>query len=126
MLSPNGSEVRKLALTPVAPEDRVATLDILRGFAMFGVLWMNLHGWYGALSVTPLDQRIAWIADWMMDSRFYSLLGFLFGIGFAIQLQRAEARTSDGPSLKSKSITSRISSFGGFAVWRRRVVLQNS
>ena len=56
MPSPEVSLVSKLVLIPVAPEDRVATLDILRGFAMFGVLWSNLHYWYGGpLSATALD-----------------------------------------------------------------------
>jgi len=97
MLDAKVSRVGDRTLVPVAPEDRVATLDILRGFAMFGVLWSNLHFWYGGpWSVTALDSAIGWVVDWMVESRFYSLLGFLFGIGFAIQLQRAEARDSDG------------------------------
>jgi len=29
---------------PTAAEDRIVTLDVLRGFALFGVLWSNL-GW---------------------------------------------------------------------------------
>ena len=54
MPSPEVSLVSKLVLIPVAPEDRVATLDILRGFAMFGVLRSNLHYWYGGpLSTAP-------------------------------------------------------------------------
>ena len=35
----------------------------------------------------------------MVDSRFYSLLGFLFGIGFAIQLDRAGERTPDARNI---------------------------
>ena|SRR5262252_8710451 len=38
MLASRVSEIRDRVLAPVAPEGRVATLDILRGFAMFGVL----------------------------------------------------------------------------------------
>src|SRR5579884_562593 len=33
-------------LEPVAPAERIAGLDVLRGWAMFGVLWSNLNDWY--------------------------------------------------------------------------------
>ena len=60
MLGAKLSDTMSGALAPVAPEDRVATLDLLRGFAMFGVLWSNLHFWYGGpLKVTTLDLTIA-------------------------------------------------------------------
>src|SRR5262245_9561446 len=91
------SESARPSLAPIAPENRVATLDLLRGFAMFGVLWSNLNDWYGTRAATTgLDRGLFWMQEWLIESRFYSLLGFLFGIGFAIQLQRAEARGSDG------------------------------
>src|SRR5678816_2966999 len=35
------------APSPVAPEERIVALDLLRGFALFGVLLSNLNDWYG-------------------------------------------------------------------------------
>lgn len=81
-------------LTPVMPDGRIPSLDILRGFALFGVLWSNLNH-YDPTSLTGLDETLSWIQQWLIQNRFYSLLGFLFGIGFAIQLDRAESLSRD-------------------------------
>jgi uncharacterized protein len=109
-------DVSSEELAPVAPSERIATLDILRGFGLFGVLWSILNArvgapdWYDTLygtfspaafrewrwpisvHVTTLDGALAWVQAWLIHEHFYTLLRFLFGIGFAIQLGRAERR----------------------------------
>jgi len=84
-------------LRPVAPGERIPALDLLRGWAMFGVLWANLNwGYYGTREpVTGLDHALSWTQQWMLDGRFYSLLTLLFGIGFGIQLTRADLQAVD-------------------------------
>jgi uncharacterized protein len=83
-------------LTPVAPNERIQALDVLRGLAMFGVLWSNLNDWYGTRDpTTALDRGLAWMQTWMIETRFYTLLVLLFGIGFGIQLLRATERGVD-------------------------------
>lgn len=83
-------------LQPVAPDERIHALDMLRGWAMFGVLWSNLNVEYGTLDpVTTLDRVLSWTQVWVIEGRFYSLLILLFGIGFGIQLTRAESRAID-------------------------------
>jgi uncharacterized protein len=63
---------------------------------MFGVLLSNLNDWYGTRDeVTRLDFAIGWAQQWVIESRFYSLLAFLFGLGFSMQLLRAEQRGTD-------------------------------
>ena len=42
-------------LGPTAPEERIDSLDILRGFALFGILWANLPGGGGP---APLDRNV--------------------------------------------------------------------
>jgi uncharacterized protein len=80
-------------LEPVAPRERIQALDLLRGWAMFGVLWSNLNDWYGTADpTTSLDRALAFAQEWLVESRFYTLLCFLFGIGFGIQLLRAAER----------------------------------
>jgi uncharacterized protein len=87
-------------LSPVAPRERVLLFDVLRGFCLLGVLWSNLNDWYVAIApVTPLDHALSWTQSWLLESRFYSILGFLFGIGFAIQLTRAAQRGQEVRSL---------------------------
>jgi uncharacterized membrane protein YeiB len=86
--------------TPIAPRERVQTLDVLRGFAMLGVLLANLFVLYSyrfASSESPADDATAdTIARWFMalfvHGRAQTLLTFLFGLGFALQLLRARER----------------------------------
>jgi uncharacterized protein len=83
-------------LRPVAPQERIGALDLLRGWAMFGVLWSNLNDGYGTLKpFTTLDHALSWTQHWLLESRFYSLLILLFGIGFGIQLLRADGLATD-------------------------------
>jgi uncharacterized protein len=80
-------------LEPVAPPERIQGLDLLRGWAMFGVLWSNLNDWYGTADpTTSFDRGLAFAQEWLVESRFYTLLCFLFGVGFGIQLMRAAER----------------------------------
>jgi uncharacterized protein len=93
LAAPSYSPSVSTSLEPVAPAERIAALDLLRGWAMFGVLWSNLNDWYGTADpTTQLDRALSFTQDWFVESRFYTLLLFLFGIGFGIQLTRAAAR----------------------------------
>jgi uncharacterized protein len=83
-------------LQPVRPGERIAALDILRGFALFGVL-VAYAVWslgnppvdsYGAV-----DRILEAILSALVDTKFYTIFAFLFGLGFSIQLTRAEARS---------------------------------
>jgi uncharacterized protein len=68
-------------LGPVRPLDRIELLDVLRGFALFGILQTNFSDWGGNLEKFIL---------FCIDGSFYPLYSFLFGLGFAIQMLRAE------------------------------------
>ncbi len=84
---------------PIGAGERLSLLDALRGFALAGVLLANLRDFslYGlldeaaraALSTARFD---AW-ADAAMDvfiaGKAMTLFALLFGVGFALQLQRA-------------------------------------
>jgi uncharacterized protein len=83
----------------VRPGERVVTLDIIRGFALFGILVMNMPafgasfyaGWSG-IDLWPGDwNRLALhVRDVLFDGKFNSMFSFLFAIGFTIQLERLE------------------------------------
>lgn len=79
---------------PVAPRERIFALDVLRGFAMLGVLIAYCMWSLGTApeeNWTPLDRRIALAFNFAGDFKFYTILAFLFGLGFSIQLGRAAA-----------------------------------
>jgi uncharacterized protein len=84
-------------LTPVAPRERIATLDVLRGFALLGVLIGNMVLFTGDfvmrdVSRSAADKVVTVLIEIFVDSKAQTLLCFLFGFGFAIQLLRAQAR----------------------------------
>ena len=91
---------------PVAAADRVQELDVLRGIALFGVFVMNMvffgnevdHGTEQQLLALPtagLDYAVREVVGWLMADKANTLFAFLFGLGFYLQMQRAEAAGRD-------------------------------
>ncbi len=89
------------ALQPVSTGERIETLDVLRGFALFGILIVNmeLFGWPmyqvftgGHRWTSPADLIVDWMARFLVQGKFYLLFSFLFGLGASVQFQRAQAR----------------------------------
>lgn len=89
------------ALRPVAAPERVEILDVLRGFALLGVLAMNISisfssGWFRPVPGTqPVDVAVNWFIQIFLHGKAMTLLTFLFGLGFALQLSRAKERGQD-------------------------------
>jgi uncharacterized protein len=91
---------------PATSAERVQVLDALRGFALFGILLANILAWSGWAMGTDA-QRLDWAgADavaWqyrfhhlLVDGKFYTVFSLLFGVGFALQLERLARRGHDG------------------------------
>lgn len=85
--------------SPVAVSERVAVLDALRGVALFGILLINITAFKapGGPAVLGfdggfLDQAVVWALILFVESKFFTLFSFLFGLGFGVQLLRASAR----------------------------------
>jgi uncharacterized protein len=96
------------ASAPVAPQDRISEVDIIRGFALFGVLWMNLfsHTWanmpeahVASLATAGVDRIIGFLGEWLAAGKAQALFSMLFGFGFAILMERVEARGADATSI---------------------------
>ncbi|MEN1728977.1 MAG: hypothetical protein AAGJ52_11115, partial [Pseudomonadota bacterium] len=86
-----------------ASADRYLVMDVLRGFALLGVLLINLYGFGGVdmlitakqastLSTAWLDRHVEFALDLLFYSKANTLFAFLFGLGFWVQLERLEAR----------------------------------
>jgi len=108
-------------LTPIGERDRIGTLDLLRGFAMFGVLLSNLNTGYGVVpATTSFTSFLEAVQRYVIEGRFYTLLGFLFGIGFALQLTRVEAFGKDAARLylRRLAVLLLIGLVHGLLIWR--------
>ena len=89
-------------------DDRSPELDVIRGFALFGVMLINLYGHFefaiperalAALATAPIDRPLGLVLDVLMEGKAQALFSMLFGFGFAMFLSRAEARGADGMRL---------------------------
>jgi len=74
------------AFGPTAPEERIDSLDILRGFALCGILWANLPEGGGP---APLDAIADWMEAFLVRGKFYTIFTFVFGVSFSLQFARA-------------------------------------
>ena len=67
---------------------------MIRGFALFGVLLVNMYG-FGADSIawdSPTDQLAFAIMRVFFEAKMWTLFSILFGFGFALQLKSAQVR----------------------------------
>ena len=84
------------SLAPVDPQRRIEAVDMVRGFALFGVLLVNMFnfGSGGYFWNEPIDE-LAWsVKQFFFETKSWRLFSFLFGLGFALQLIRADERGS--------------------------------
>ncbi|MGG3874362.1 DUF418 domain-containing protein [Brevibacillus laterosporus] len=75
-------------------KDRIDTLDYLRGFALMGILLVNILALMKVQSV-PVSSANAFIEhmlNFTVESRFFAIFSFLFGVGFYIFKSRSQAK----------------------------------
>jgi len=86
---------------PVGLTERIQFIDVLRGMALFGILAANMRAFFAPLDTydnihvlfhSRADVAAQFLIDFLFQGKFISIFSFLFGMGFAIQLSRAEAR----------------------------------
>jgi len=81
-------------LSPIDPGQRLRHVDIVRGFALFGVMLVNMFN-FGATSIIwtePHDVAAQSVMRFFFETKSWRLFSFLFGFGFALQFLRAEQR----------------------------------
>jgi len=85
------------ASTLSAPGERIAVVDVLRAYALFGII--ITHSVTGFLAgqppspdfmlFSPLDRGVAQVENLLTFGKFFTIFSFLFGLSFAIQLRNA-------------------------------------
>ncbi len=91
---------------PVQPQERVPAMDVLRGFALLGVFAVNMLFFaapyqQSMLRPWPEAAHPGFMAFLLLfwQGKFYCLFSFLFGMGFAEQVDRLEARGEPAPRI---------------------------
>jgi uncharacterized protein len=86
---------------PIAPSDRIASIDIVRGIALFGVMAINVVTIFRVsiferflpygLDGTSFDRALYSILMIGIDLKAFALFSLLFGVGLAIQYDHLSA-----------------------------------
>ena len=94
---------------PVTRSERIVAIDVLRGFAVLGILIVNIQGFARVASayMNPASGRVlegadlwTWGATYLFaDTKFISIFSLLFGAGIAMMSERAAKRGVSGTGL---------------------------
>lgn len=82
----------------IGNRERIESLDILRGIAILGIFFVNVPQMFGlespinARAYTGTDALLRMLYDLFIQTKFYSVFAFLFGVGFYLFMSRSEMR----------------------------------
>ncbi|MGM0901627.1 MAG: DUF418 domain-containing protein [Bacillota bacterium] len=88
--------------SPITGKDRILTIDIIRGFALFGIFLVNMpafhspvfmKSFYGqGVEYSGIDYWVDVFFSLFVEMKFFTIFSFLFGLGFFIFMSRAEEK----------------------------------
>lgn len=121
-------------LAPVEPSRRIPALDVLRGFALLGILLMNIEGFVGPLmaALGGIDASLSGPDLWadvaifiLVQGKFYALFSLLFGMGFALMLARARSagQPARGAVMRRLLVLLAIGTLHAFLVWAGDILM---
>src|SRR5688572_12108469 len=94
---------------PVGEGDRIHAIDVLRGFALLGILILNIQAFAmpGAAYMNPhaygdmtgANYQVWWFTHVFGDQKFMTIFSMLFGAGIVLMTSRAEAKTGRSAGL---------------------------
>ena len=96
-------------LTPTSSQERIISLDILRGIALLGILIINIQSFAmpGAAYLNPSSygdltglNKWVWIVSFVLaDSKMMALFSILFGAGVILVTERATSKSGKSAGL---------------------------
>ena len=88
-------------LGPITGGERILSLDVLRGFAVLGILVMNIQAFamIGAAYMNPTaygdlegaNRSVWYFSHLLADQKFWTIFSMLFGAGILVMTSRREA-----------------------------------
>lgn len=89
-------------LSPVSEGDRIHQLDVIRGFALLGIVLVNMPTFLHPMLFLPVealpvqysrtDEWIRLLFNMFIQTKFYTIFSVLFGAGFYLFMHRAEQK----------------------------------
>lgn len=75
---------------------RITLVDVLRGFALSGVVVSNVAVIWGSgsglIPVSALDLRVGYLQSYLITGKFLALFSLLFGVSFGLYLRQARGQ----------------------------------
>lgn len=94
---------------PTLGTDRIASIDVLRGVALLGILLLNVRtfampgaGYFSPVALgapSDLDMSVFAVINVAFEAKFMTIFSLLFGVGIVLFTSRLEARTGRSASL---------------------------
>ncbi len=118
-------------MQPTTATERVVEIDVLRGFALIGIIVANMRGFNSPMEVymrpylvwdSTVDRAVQAFIDCFVSSKFITLFAILFGLGFAVQLERAGERFT-GIYLRRLVWLLAIGAIHAFGIWWGDILL---
>src|SRR5262249_41047630 len=123
----DATAVEPVAPVSLLPEDRIPELDLIRGVTILGILLVNVRFFMSPSAGWDLQIPRTWWGDhavmalltFLVDGKMMSQLAVLFGVGLAIQADRARAagRPFTGYYLRRQFLLLLIGLAHGFLLW---------
>lgn len=82
-------------MKPTMNTDRINVIDLIRGFALIGLPFVNVLALWSSNVNLSGSQGDIWIQRFLyifVEGRFYAIFSFLFGLGLWIFLSRAKEK----------------------------------
>jgi uncharacterized membrane protein YeiB len=86
-------------LQPISITERIQAIDVVRGFALIGIFFMNVE-WFNRsfldfgsgipASAKGWDWAATYFVNFFVAGKFWTIFSLLFGMGFAVMLTRSE------------------------------------
>jgi uncharacterized protein len=122
-------------IVPIQNKDREVFMDVLRGFAILGILIANLT--MGGLSLysantkqtgaflwPDLDHKLSFLYAMFIDGKFYSIFSLLFGWGIALQIQSGIDKGVDAiPTIQRRLMFMLLLGSVHILIWNGDIVL---
>lgn len=124
---PNVEVPNAAAIQPVAAPERIPVIDLLRGWALLGILTVNMEFFAWPLSYVFFPQQWPSPADTVVETgikvfaqgKFYTLFSTLFGLGFSFFLLKGEraGKSALGTYVRRILVLLVVGLIHGYLIW---------
>lgn len=83
---------------PISSQERITSIDVIRGFALIGIFLVNMPIFHSPQRLIPypdysgIDYYLDLFLQMFVQTKFYTTFSFLFGLGFYLFMRRAEEK----------------------------------